>query len=176
MTRRLPPIDPVDLTAEQAEVQDLIAGGPRGGVRGPFLALMQAPAVAPLVADLGEYVRYRTSLDDALVELAVLVVVAERRADYAWTAHARIAAAAGVGDDVIEAIRQGSPPPFEDEDQRLVHAFSSALQADRRIPDEVYSAAVDRFGLRAVVELATAIGYFNLVAAVLNAFEIETER
>ena len=37
---RLPALDPAKLAPEQRAVYDKIANSPRGGVRGPFLALM----------------------------------------------------------------------------------------------------------------------------------------
>ena len=39
---RLPEFDETKLTAAQKEVYDRIAAGPRGGVRGPFKALLHA--------------------------------------------------------------------------------------------------------------------------------------
>ena len=40
---QLPPFEPDKLSPHQRRVYDAIASGPRGGVRGPFVALMQVP-------------------------------------------------------------------------------------------------------------------------------------
>ena len=46
---RFPPV-PVDkLSPDQRRVHDAIAGGPRGGVRGPFAVLLRSPDVADRV-------------------------------------------------------------------------------------------------------------------------------
>mgnify|MGYP002779860707 FL=1 len=43
---RLPPLAPERMTPRQREVAEAIAGGPRGGLRGPFQAWLRSPEVA----------------------------------------------------------------------------------------------------------------------------------
>ena len=47
--QRLPKLDPRTLAGRKREVYNTIAGGPRGGVRGPFVALLQCPDIADYV-------------------------------------------------------------------------------------------------------------------------------
>ena len=70
---RLPAIDPAKLNADQRKVYDSIASGPRGGVRGPFLALIHVPELTNRIQHLGEYLRYNTSYPPRLSEFAIIV-------------------------------------------------------------------------------------------------------
>ena len=84
---RLPTIDPDRLSADQRRVYDAIAGGPRAGVRGPFLALLHVPELADRIQHLGEYLRYGTSFPPRLSEFAVLIAARHYTCQYEWFMH-----------------------------------------------------------------------------------------
>lgn len=170
---RLQAVDPAAMTPEQRKVYDSIASGPRGGVRGPFLALLQLPELADRVQHLGELLRYGTSFDRRLAELAIIVTARCLRCQYEWFAHARLAAEAGVSPAVIEAIRTGATPPFADDRERLVHDFVRQLVGNHRVSDATYAAVTSTFGARGAIELAGIAGYYSMIAATLNGHAIE---
>ena len=70
---RLPRIPQEQWTDEQRKVAADIAAGPRGELRGPFIALLRSPGVAGPMQELGEYLRYRSPLDRRLAEMATLM-------------------------------------------------------------------------------------------------------
>jgi len=55
---RFPELKPEQMTEAQKHVYEGIVGGPRGGARGPFNALLRSPELADRVQKLGEYVRF----------------------------------------------------------------------------------------------------------------------
>lgn len=169
---RLQPIDPAVMTPEQRTVYDSIASGPRGGVRGPFLALLHVPELADRIQHLGELLRYGTSFDRRLAELAIIVTARCLRCQYEWFAHAKLAAEAGVSAEVIEAIRVGKTPVFNDERERLVHDFVRELVDSHRVTDATYAAVTKTFGARGAIELAGIGGYYSMIAATLNGHDI----
>src|SRR6059036_764333 len=73
---RFRPLPVGELTDAQRKVYDEIAGGPRGGVRGPFNALLRSPQLADHAQRMGEYIRFNSSLPPRLNEFAILVVCA----------------------------------------------------------------------------------------------------
>ena len=93
---RLPDLDPAHLTPEQQVIWDRIASGPRGGVRGPYFALLQSPQLCEEFERLGRYLRYDCAVPHHLRELSILVVARRWKAQYEWFAHAPIAAKAGI--------------------------------------------------------------------------------
>ena len=170
---RLPEVDPNKLTAEQRKVYDAIAGGPRGAVRGPFLALLHAPELADRIQHLGELIRYNTSLGRKLSELAIITTACAARCQYEWHVHAKIAAESGVPAAAIEAIRTGKKPVFDDPNERLVYEFARELASTHRVSDATYAAVTKAFGTVGAVELAGMVGYYSMIAATLNAHRID---
>ena len=169
---RLKPLTPETMGAEQRRIADEIAGGPRGGLRGPFPALLYSPELADRAQKLGEYCRFNTSLPAKLSELAILVTARHWAAQYEWYAHARIARERGLGDGIIEAIRTRQAPTFDDPDEELVYRFATEYYATNRVADANYQAVVERFGEAGAVDLVGVMGYYGLVAMTLNVFEM----
>jgi 4-carboxymuconolactone decarboxylase len=169
---RLQPVEPSKLTAEQRKVYDAIAAGPRGAVRGPFLALLLVPELANRIQHLGELIRYDTTLGRKLSELAILVTARGLRCHYEWYAHARIAAEAGLPAAAIEAIRTGEEPGFTDPKERAVYQFARELVAHQRVSDAAYDAVTRSFSTVGAVELAGMVGYYSMIAMTLNAHTI----
>jgi 4-carboxymuconolactone decarboxylase len=169
---RLQPVEVSNLTPEQRKVHDAIASGPRGGVRGPFLALLHVPKLADRVQHLGELLRYETSLGRRLSELAIIVTARGLRCDYEWFAHARIAAEAGLPAEAIEAIRTDKDPGLTDPKERLVYQFARELVTNQRVSDATYDAFTQAFGAVGAVELAAMVGYYTMIAMTLNAHAI----
>jgi 4-carboxymuconolactone decarboxylase len=172
MTNRPPPLDETRLSPEQQAVYDAIRSGPRGIVEGPLRVWLQSPAFAEKAQALGAFCRYGTRLPPRLSELAILVVGAHWRSGFEWHVHAAVAARVGVSADVIEAVRLGRAPEFEDPEDRLVYAFASELVKGMRVSDATYEAAVAAFGVEAAVELVGVLGYYTLISMTINAFAV----
>lgn len=166
---RIPMLDPDTLSPDQRKVYDAIAGGPRGGVRGPFLALLHSPALADGVQNLGAFLRYETSLGPRLSELAILVTARHWTCQYEWFAHEPFARDAGLSDGVIAAIREGRRPSFSNPDELVVYDYCRELHETRDVGDETHAAAVEAFGVGGTVELTALCGYYTLIAMTLNA-------
>ncbi len=164
-----------ELSAEQKAVFDSIAST-RGAVPTPFHILAESPQLASLTQALGAFCRYRTGLSPLLSELAVLITAAHWGAEYEFAVHAPEALKAGVPQTVIAALREGKAPTFDDDDSRLIHAFSTAFYTTRDVPDALFEEAVARFGRRRVVELAGLLGYYSGLAMLLKIFRVSAPR
>ena len=178
---RLRALEPADLDSSQARVLDAMLAGPRGisgflsrekRIGGPFAPWLRSPGFAHRAQDLGAFVRYRTSLDPRLKELAIIVVGATWKAEYEFAAHGPLAVRAGVSEETVAAIARGEVPRFDRDDERIVHAFARELVEARRVSDESYERAVDLLGEPGTVELVGILGYYTLVCMTLNAFEV----
>jgi len=161
-----------ELTSEQKAVFDSIASTRGGIVPTPFHILAESPQLASLTQALGAFCRYRTGLSPRLSELAVLITAAHWGADYEFAVHAPEALKAGVPQAVIDALREGKTPIFDDEDSQLIHQFATAFYATRDISDALFNEAVARFGRRRVVELAGVLGYYSGLAMLLRIFRV----
>jgi 4-carboxymuconolactone decarboxylase len=165
---RFKPLPPEQMTPEQKGVAQALAEGPRGGVRGPFPALLRIPALADRVRALGDHVRFESGLPAPLRELAILVVARFWNAQYEWYAHSRHAAQAGLDPSVPEAIAQGERPPRLSADEALVYDLCVELLHARDVSDKTFAAATARFGETTVLELVALAGYYGFVSLILN--------
>ena len=118
-------IPPAEMSPAQQRVRDQIIAGKRGRFGGPFELLIRAPEICGLASQLGEHLRWGTSLPDRLSELAIITTARFWRAQYEWYAHAPLAEKAGVPGAAIEAIRTDGAPLFTAKDEALVHRICS---------------------------------------------------
>lgn len=170
---RLTMPDPGTFTAHQKRVYDAIASGPRGRVRGPLAVWLNRPGLAEHAQALGQYCRYDSSLAPRLSELAILVMAVYWRAEFEWWAHKPIALAAGITQQVADALLAGVDAiAFELEDERIVHAVVTTLLHERRVPDSLYQEALSVLGQDQLVDLIGLAGYYTLISMTLNVFQI----
>jgi len=165
---RFKPIPPEQMTPEQARVVQALTDGPRGGLRGPFPALLRLPELADRVRVLGDYVRFEGTLPGNLRELAILVVARFWSAQYEWYAHRQHAEKAGVDPSIAEAIAKGERPARLSADEALVYDVCSELLHDRDVGDKTFAAAVARFGETGLIELVGLAAYYGFVSLILN--------
>jgi 4-carboxymuconolactone decarboxylase len=170
--KRIADLDPAALSAEQQRIYDQIAGGPRGGVRGPLAVWLHRPELANTAQALGRYCRYESSLPARLSELAILILGRAWSAEYEWWAHKPIALKAGLPAAVVDAIRDRVAPPFEQEDEALVYEFMTTLDAERAIPDALYRRAAAVLGSDGVVDLVGIAGYYTLISMTIKVFNL----
>lgn len=176
---RLPPLPEDALDPQGQALWDTLTAtrgegvvGAEGGLIGPFNAFVTAPEVGTRLADLGGILRFQTSIDRRLLEVAIITVGARWRSEFEWWAHSRMAREHGVADDVIDAIARGDDPPFAREDERTIHAVATQLVASGRIDADTYTSAQSLLGDAGMVELVALCGYYTLISFTLNAFEV----
>ncbi len=182
---RLPVLKPDSLNPDQKALYDKIAGDKRrqktrrfkmtvgdGTLTGPFNALLFSPKVGDAVQQLGGALRFDSSLPGHLRELAILMVAARWRANYEWYAHAPIAAREELDDAIIEAVKTGEVPDQAPDDVLNIHRFVSELVETRRVSAETYQDTLEVIGEQGLVELISVVGYYSLLAGLLNTFEI----
>jgi 4-carboxymuconolactone decarboxylase len=158
------------MTPEQRAVADAILAGPRSmstGLRGPFEALLHSPGLADAAQRLGEQVRYRSSIPAVLNELAIIVTARRWTAQFEWYAHRSIAVDAGLDPAVADAIARQERPVLED-DASAVYDFATQLLDTGHVTDEAWSDVVRRWGTQGAIDLVGVVGYYSLVAFVLN--------
>ena len=166
--RRFSPLHPERMSPEQKRVADVIQGGPRGGLRGPFNALLRSPELADRVQKVGEYIRFHSSLPARLNELAILIIARKWTAQFEWYAHHQFAMKAGLDPAIGAAIAEGKRPNHMQDDEAAIYAFCTELLEATQVSDAAFRAVADRFGEQGVIDLIGALGYYSLVSMVLN--------
>jgi len=165
---RMPAIPADKMTAAQKQAAAAIAAGPRGALKGPFVALLRSPDFMDRVQRVGEYVRYRCPLDKRVNELAAAITARHWTQQFEWWAHARQALEAGLKPAIAEAIAEGRRPAGMAEDEEIVYDFLTELLVNKSVCDATYERAARKFGEQGVIDIIGISGYYALLAMVMN--------
>jgi 4-carboxymuconolactone decarboxylase len=160
------------MTEAQQRVYQAIAGGPRGGVRGPFNALLRSPELADRVQKVGEYLRFDSSLPPRLNELAILINARFWDSKYEWYAHRPLAEKSGLAPAIADDLARNARPSRMQPDETVVYDFCTALHTTHAVDDAIFARAVAVLGERGVMDLIGVSGYYTLVSMVLNVAEV----
>lgn len=167
------PLFPLDeMTDAQRQVYDAVVSGPRGKVVGPLRAALHRPELADKWQQLGEILRYRTSLPPRLSELAILVTARHWNSQLEWQQHQPAALKGGLAPAVTDAIRDGQRPSFRNGDEEAVYDYCIELHRDRKVSEPSYRRTLNLIGVLGIVELTALVGYYTMVAMTLIAHDI----
>ncbi|MFN2646880.1 MAG: carboxymuconolactone decarboxylase family protein [Burkholderiales bacterium] len=165
---RLPPLEASSMDDAQRAAAAALAAGPRGGVKGPFIALLRSPELMQRLADVGEYLRFRNSLEKRISEFLMLIVSRHWTQQFEWAVHVPLALDAGVKRETIETLAAGRRPVAMAADEATAYDFSLELFATKGVSDATYQSALAQFGERGLIDLLGVLGYFTAVSMVLN--------
>src|SRR3954471_21647220 len=115
------------MTPDQRRVHDAVVSGPRGELRGPLRAVLHRPELADKWQQLGELLRYRTSLSPQLSELAILVTARHTNSQLEWFIHEQVARKAGLADDIIASVKKRERPQSSDADVLAINDYAYEL-------------------------------------------------
>ena len=172
-------LQPDQMNAEQKKLYETIVNGPRaqnyGGQAaqhvlkgGPFNAWLRSPELADRLQKVGEYIRFNTSLDKRVNEMAILITAQSWGSQYEWHAHAPLALKAGLDPAIVAAIGAGRKPDNMKDDEAIVWEFSTQLRRDHGVDDAIYARALEKFGEAGVMDLVAVNGYYDVVSMTLN--------
>jgi 4-carboxymuconolactone decarboxylase len=160
---------PLDqMTPAQRAVADAIMSGPRKRMSGPFNAWLRSPELADRLQKVGEYVRFNTSLDKRLNEMAIIMTAQYWGSQYEWYAHAPLAIKAGLDPAIVAALGAGRKPDNMKDDEAVVWEFTTQLRRDHGVDDAIYAKAVEKLGEPGVMDLIAVNGYYDVVSMTLN--------
>lgn len=171
---RLANLELDDLTPEQRRVaEDIMKSRGGTGVRGPFGVWLRSPEFADRAQRVGDFCRYHTRLPQHIVEFAIIITAYHFKAQVEFYGHSRLAIEAGLPAETAEAVRVGKRPQFRDDTERAVYDLVMEYFEKHRVSDQHYQAALAQLGEEGLVELVGIIGYYAMVAASLNVFEVD---
>jgi len=165
---RMVAIPPDQMSPAQRSVADAILSGPRKSIGGPFNAWLRSPELADRLQKVGEYVRFNSSLDRRVNEMAILMTAQAWGSQYEWYAHAPLAIKAGLDPAIVAAIGTGRKPDNMKDDEAIVWEFSTQLRRDHGVDDAIYAKALEKFGEQGIMDLVAVNGYYDVVSMTLN--------
>jgi len=150
---RMPMISEDQMTAAQKKAAADITAGPRGEVKGPFVALLRSPEFMNRVQKVGEYIRFVCPLDKRINEFAAIIAARHWGQQFEWWAHYRQALEHGLDRKIADAVA----------DDLLTEVLVT-----KGASDTTYARAVQKFGEEGVIDLVGIAGYYALLAMVMN--------
>jgi 4-carboxymuconolactone decarboxylase len=169
---RLEMVAESELTPEQAAVCAEAVAGLRGKVPAPMIAWLRSPELARRGQMLGEVLRFQTTLEPHLTELAILICGRHWTSHHEWTAHKAMALKAGLDPEIISAVAARTEPTLVDGRARAVYDVSITLLSTGRVSSDLYARGIAQLGEKGLVELVGVLGYYCLVSLTLNTFEL----
>ena len=165
---RMPEIPEEKMTEAQKVAAAELKAGPRGEVKGPFVAFLRSPELARRVQKVGEYIRFVCPLDKRLGEFAAIIGARACSQQFEWWAHYRQALEAGLKREIADAVAEGRRPAGMAEDEELVYDTLTELINTKGLSDTTYGRAVAKFGEQGLVDLISIVGYYTMLAMVMN--------
>jgi len=169
---RIAMADDGPLTEQQQAVNDEIVAGKRGQLVGPLRVVLHSPELADRWQVLGEYLRYDSSLPKQLSELAIIMTGRYWNSQVEFMIHGPIAVDVGIDKGIVEAIRTATAPAIAGTQLRAVYAATRELLLHAQVSDGVYEQLLQTIGAESAIELTALVGYYTMVAMMLNAHEV----
>ena len=168
---RLQPLDPQAWDPSLASVRRRI-GSPLN-IHG---VIAHHPELMAHYAPLRDHVVTSSSLDAAHRELVILRIAHRTRCDYAWRHHVMRGRKAGLDDERIARVRQGSAAPGWTAAEALLLRAVDDMLARSEIGDETMAAMDDVFSDRQILDIVFTVGVYVIMSILLNTLRVPLEK
>lgn len=169
---RIPRAKREELSPEHQKIWDHIHAARTGG-GGPYSILCHVPVLAGHVAATEDYFRLHSGLPDADREIIILTAARELEAHYPWTRHEIRAHKAGIGPEVIEALRVKAPLERFNGREKLLVEMTRGLLRDHNLTDDLFARAAAELGRDRLIEAVGLLGHYITIGLVAKVFAIE---
>jgi 4-carboxymuconolactone decarboxylase len=168
---RFAPLTWEQMSEAQKGMMRHVLDGPRTGTGGPFNVMLRSPVMGDFAQELGAQVRFSSSLPAALREMAILMSARHWTAHYEWNAHKTAALSAGLDPKIVAAIAAGEKPSPAAAAEAALYDFCAELLDTKEVSDATFAAAKAALGEQGIAEVIFTLGYYGLVAMLLNVDE-----
>jgi 4-carboxymuconolactone decarboxylase len=158
-------------TPEQQRVGDAIFGSRNEDYGGPSAVMLHTPELAERFEDLRAALIKDERLPKPVLHFAALLVARFWSSQYTWWKREEMCRAAGIPDEVIEAVRRRRRPLFDEPALEIVYEYVAGLLERGRVDDASHARAVDLLGERGLIALVMLVGLYSTLAMVSDAFE-----
>jgi 4-carboxymuconolactone decarboxylase len=145
----------------------------RGSINTPMSVLMHVPELALATTNLGTYLRFKSSLSEAVKELAIITTARQFDCEFVWAAHVPAALKAGVPQAVVDRVNTFGDTAGISEEQAEVITFGRELVGNHKVSQQSFDAIRNRHGVQGLIELEALIGYYLAIACTLLTADVE---
>jgi len=168
---RLPYVDPASAAPE---VRETFARLPVQ--LNVFRMMAHADTCFRPLLQLGTAILARQALAPMVRELVILLVGRRSPAPYEWTQHVPIARATGASEAQIAATEQGALDAecFDERTRAALRATAELLERPR-LSDGTFAELERHFPAREIVELLLTVGYYMMIARLLESTAVDLD-
>ena len=173
MPRIAPISDKSEVPAEHHHVVDQVMQV-FGRLRGPHSILLHSPPCDEPVLKLGNYFRYDSVLKSPLKELAIITAAREKDCLYVWAAQVDAGRRGGLSEDAIAVVKEKRDPSALKPEEAEIVNYVRQLFRNNRVDQATFDAVLKRHGQTWLLEMTTVVGYYAMLAGVVNSVELPT--
>ena len=167
--KRFPQLTLEQLTDQQRPLAEDILKVSSIGLAGPYNPLLRSPLLGERVFKLLDYLRFNTSVERRLNELAILIQARRWTSQVEWYAHYPLAIKAGLSESVAADLKAGRRPEHMKADEAMVYDLCTELSTTHQVSDATWKRAKATFTDQQIVDLIAVSGTYVMVAMLLNA-------
>jgi 4-carboxymuconolactone decarboxylase len=177
-TRRIeqmPRVTPVSDKSEVAPEHQHVVDGVLevfGAIRGPHSILLHTPELDEHALALGNFFRYSSAVKSPEKELAIITAAREKDCLYVWAAQVAAGRRGGLREEAIAAVRDRRDTAGLESDEAAIIDYVRQLLRANRVDQPAFDALKDRYGVEWLIEMTTVVGYYGMLAGVVNSFEL----
>jgi 4-carboxymuconolactone decarboxylase len=164
---RIAEIPESEYSAEQRQAIEALLKG-RGRLLTPYRVWIHSPHLALAMERLGTFLNKESSLSQREVELAIVLTARHWAGEYVLEAHVKMCLELGWSPSVMDAIRRGEMPSFDNPREQSVYDLAMLAQAPGAGSDATFDAAVSSLGRAGLAEVLALFGYYSAVAIAMK--------
>jgi 4-carboxymuconolactone decarboxylase len=171
----MPRVTPVTDKSEVAPEHQHVVDGVLevfGAIRGPHSILLHTPQLDEHALALGNFFRYNSVVESPQRELAIISAAREKDCLYVWAAQVAAGRRGGLREEAIAAVRDRGDTAGLEMDEAAIIDYVRQLFRSNRVSQASFDALKDRYGVPWLIEMTTVVGYYGMLAGVVNAFEL----
>ena len=169
----MPRIPPIDVNAAHEDVRKLLELQPTHAQVLGTVAHAET-LLGPFMQMAGAFLQ-KLDLPHELRELVILRVAHMLGCEYEWAQHVPIARSLGFSEERIEGVRSGADSGLFDKVECAVLRFTDDALRNTSASDATFYAVEKHLGHRALVEITLAIGFYQMLARLLETAEVTVE-
>jgi len=171
---RVPYIKRDDLPETQQSIFDNIAET-RGRVSNVFSAMLNNAEATKAVTSVGEYIRFKSPLDPAIRETAILTTAKEMKNSYEWAQHEPVARQVGVRDEVIESIISGKGPMGLPAKEGVFIQGAREIVRNGTLTDRTYQALDHLLGTQLTIDFIVTVSYYSMLSRLISSLDVDLD-
>ena len=139
-----------------------------------FSAIGNSAGALQAAASVGEHIRFHTDFDGTLRELLILTVAQESRCAYEWTHHLHIAQRLGIDKATLESIGSDKAEAMSGPTGPALR-YARLVAQNEPVDDATVATLRDAFGDQGFVDMTVLVGYYSMLARVINTLQVPLE-